>query len=334
VKAGFVAWKAPGVVGIVPSVVPEMYACPLLFTAIALVLASGKYVAYVKPLPFAFTFATKALPPAALNDDWYEPAVVGKSTELVPPVTYDCFAGVDREDTLEGLQYRLLWRRSMLRNWLPLALLVVIAPVPSWSQSEPVEGRITGTILTEDGQLANDATACLSVRSGVNRATACHFFADKEGRFTIEHLKAGDYQVFAINEAEGYSLDTQAAEQQEVTITPDQLWPNVTIRLRSRGAVLIGSITNKVTGKPVDTASIRYIALDRKHSGSSNVVNGTLRSGVPANCDLIVIVTADGYKGWVYTDPSDPTYPALRVASGERKEVHIELEPLQPVRAQ
>jgi uncharacterized surface anchored protein len=32
---------------------------------------------------------------------------------------------------------------------------------------------------------------------------------DNEGQFTVKHLKAGTYQVFAINEAEGYSIQNQ-----------------------------------------------------------------------------------------------------------------------------
>ena len=72
------------------------------------------------------------------------------------------------------------------------------------------EAGVTGIVLTEDGQLANGAKACTSVRSGNNTSIRCLVSADKEGRFTIEHLKPGTYQVFAINDAEGYSIENQA----------------------------------------------------------------------------------------------------------------------------
>jgi len=37
---------------------------------------------------------------------------------------------------------------------------------------------------------------------------------------------------------------------------------------------------------------------------------------------------AAGYKGWVYTDAASPSRPVLRVASGEKKMMNIQLEPL------
>ena len=49
---------------------------------------------------------------------------------------------------------------------------------------------------------------------------------------------------------------------------------------------------------------------------------------LPASSDLVVIVTAQGYKGWVYTDSDDQSRPVLRMAAGEQKELDIELQPL------
>ena len=39
-------------------------------------------------------------------------------------------------------------------------------------------------------------------------------------------------------------------------------------------------------------------------------------------------VSAKGYKGWVYTDDSNPAQPAVRLASDERRVLDIGLEPL------
>jgi hypothetical protein len=189
------------------------------------------------------------------------------------------------------------------------------------------EGGITGIVLAEDGQLANSAKACTSVRSGNNTSIRCLVSTDKEGRFTIEHVKPGTYQVFAINDAEGYSIENQAPGQ-DVTISADQPWANITIRLLSRGGVLVGSITDSLTGKSIRRAQIQYIAIDRNGSGGGSLVEGDFHVTIPANCDVLIVAMADGYKGWVYTDTVSPSRPVLRVASSEKKMMNIQLAPL------
>ena len=218
----------------------------------------------------------------------------------------------------------------MSRKWLPSFLFVCSTLVSSWAQADMAsvaEGGITGIVLTEDGQLANGAKACTSVRYGNNTSIRCLVSADKEGRFTIEHLKPGTYQVFAINDAEGYSIENQAPGQ-DVTISADQPWSNITIRLLSRGGVLVGSITDSLTGKRIRRAQIQYTAIDRNGSGGGGLVEGDFHVTIPANCDVLVVAMADGYKGWVYTDAASPSRPVLRVASGEKKMMNIQLEPL------
>jgi hypothetical protein len=55
--------------------------------------------------------------------------------------------------------------------------------------------------------------------------------------------------------------------------------------------------------------------------------DGEFHVTLPTQCDLVVVVFAEGYKGWVYTDPANPSRPVLRFAAGERKAVAVELEP-------
>jgi len=196
-------------------------------------------------------------------------------------------------------------------------------PHPSgWAQVDApsaIDGGITGFVLTEDGQPAKRATPCASVRPG---NTTCGS-VDDEGRFTIEHLKWGTYQVFALN-ADGYS----ESWPEVVTVSADQPWPNVTILLRSHGGLLVGSLTDKLTGKPIQ-GQLEYIAIDGGGSGSgSTLVNGEFHVPVPPNCDVLVLAMAKGYKGWVYTDASRASRPVLRLAAGERKLFDIQLEPL------
>jgi hypothetical protein len=142
-------------------------------------------------------------------------------------------------------------------------------------------------------------------------------------------VKFGTYEVFATQEEEGYSIENQAPGQR-VTITPDNLWANVTIRLRAKGGILIGSVRDKSSGQPVNGISAQYMVIDGKDGGGGGFrrSDGEFRMTAPTECNLVVIVSAPGYKEWVYTDPSTPSLPVSRMSPGERKQLDIELEPL------
>jgi len=104
--------------------------------------------------------------------------------------------------------------------------------------------------------------------------------------------------------------------------------PEITVRLRPGGAILSGTVRDKSNGKPVKGIFIQYLDVDGKASGSSPLTSdGEFHVTLPPERDLVVIVHADGYKGWVYTDPSNPSRPVLQLAAGERKQLDIELEP-------
>ena len=181
--------------------------------------------------------------------------------------------------------------------------------------------------MTEDGQLAGGTKACTSAHSGNNTSINCLVSVNTDGRFTIEHLKPGTYQVFAINEAEGYSIENQSPGQ-TVTISADQPWANVIVQLSPRGGILVGSIRDKRTGENIHRAQIPFTAIDRDGEGGTCIVDGEFHVAIPANCDVLVIAMAKGYKGWIYTDGVNSSRPALSVAAGERKVMNIQLEPL------
>ena len=83
--------KAPAVVGkLVDWVCPLTYALPAVSTAIPVLRSSElppRYVPYSRPLPVAFSFATKtSLEPFAIVSK--APAVVGKLADKEDPVTW------------------------------------------------------------------------------------------------------------------------------------------------------------------------------------------------------------------------------------------------------
>jgi hypothetical protein len=209
--------------------------------------------------------------------------------------------------------------------WLVLLTLAIVSRCPAQATPLPASG-VTGVVLTEDGQLAAGATICTAIRHEHGEAINCQVPTDSEGRFVV-HLKPGTYQVLAINAGEGYSIENQSPGQ-DVSVTPDQPWPNVTIQQHARGGVLMGSITDKLTGRKIKNALVQITAIDGIGENSGTTVQSDFRLPVSPNCDLLVVVMAKGYRGWIYTDPSNPSRPVLHLASGEQKTVEIQLEPL------
>jgi hypothetical protein len=186
-------------------------------------------------------------------------------------------------------------------------------------------GRITGTVLDEHGQVVEDATVCLSVAEQGSTSSMCRVFTD-HGQFQVPEIAFGTYGVFAIDEAEGYSIENQSPGQ-KVTVSAANPSPEITVRLQPSGAVLSGNVRD-TNGKPVKGIFVEYVDVDGKAGGGSpRVSNGEFRMTLPPECDLVIIVHADGYKGWVYTDPLNPTRPVLRLSAGERKQIDVVLEP-------
>jgi uncharacterized surface anchored protein len=216
----------------------------------------------------------------------------------------------------------------MCWKWPVATFFLLFVELLACAQNKPQSlgnSGIVGTVLNEEGQLVEHAKACVSVTSGNNRTISCDVSTDKDGQFTIEGLKIGTYGIFAINESEGYSTDNQSPGQ-EVRITADEPWPNVTVRLRARGGVLVGSVRDRMNGRLVEAAWVEYIVVDNGGGGTTRT-DGEFQLTVPTDSDLLILVHAEGYKGWLYNDASSPTRPVVRVASGEKKVLDVELEP-------
>jgi len=222
----------------------------------------------------------------------------------------------------------------MLRG-LAILNLCITATLLSYGQGDKssiARGGVTGFVSKEDGQPANGAQVCTEIQSGDSKTINCKWPVGADGRFTIDQLPPGTYQIFAVNEDAGYSIETQGSGQR-VTITPTQLWKDIVIRMRQPGGIVSGSVTDGLTGKPIRYAHVFYSGLDCESNASIYRMkdSGTFDLTVPPSCDLVLMARARGYRGWVFTDPSQSSRPVLNLAAGQRKEVHIRLEPLQTV---
>jgi len=90
-------------------------------------------------------------------------------------------------------------------------VLAFLACVVSLATAQNV-GRITGTVLDEHGQIVEAATVCLSETTGMSTTINCQV-STAHGQFQMPKIGFGIYGVFAINEAEGYSIENQSPGQ-------------------------------------------------------------------------------------------------------------------------
>jgi hypothetical protein len=200
-------------------------------------------------------------------------------------------------------------------------------------KTEPlVESTLTGVVVTEYGKPAVNFRVCTQVHfNGLlldQIQTCCPVLTNEDGRFTIEHLKPGRYDVFATNEAEGYSIENQSPGQ-NVTVKAGTSRRSVVIQLRNKGAVVFASITEKATGKIIHDAQLEYSGVDCDAGGDTLKDDGEYHPlPVPPYCDVVLLARANGYKGWVYTDPANPSRPVLKLSAGEHRVLIIQLERL------
>lgn len=193
-------------------------------------------------------------------------------------------------------------------------------------------GRITGTVLNDEGQSMDRARVCVSIMkrttTGSSWSTVCSLFTDHIGKFQIDHVKNGTYTLSAQKPEDGYDLSTTPGYQ--ITVSDADPLHIVTIKLGPRSGILTCLVSDKLTGKPLDpnpsiANTVKFVA---RGKAISSPLKGSFQVTVTADRDWTITAVAEGYRDWSYTDSSDPTRSTLRLASGERRVVKIEMEPL------
>jgi hypothetical protein len=191
------------------------------------------------------------------------------------------------------------------------------------------EGRVTGTVLDEFSQPIDKAQVCRVVYLPSKSDATCFAHTDKTGQFEIDHVPMGTYGVVASKNEDGYA-DFGLTAPVKVILTPEEPLANVIVKLGPRQAILIPLVKDKVTGKPMFDFFVQWTTKipDGAWSGAAGFSQWTTRMSVPEGKDVSLNVSADGYRTWVYADPSNPSQPFyLRLESGEQKSLNVELEP-------
>lgn len=228
-----------------------------------------------------------------------------------------------------------------------LLTLLLLASLPTFSQtadSTQHEGTITGTVLDERGQPFKGVSVCTympSAPSGSKEARgSCAVTTDEAGKFRVDHVAMGIFLVEAIKPDDGYIAFAGTSVIEAVTLTPSQFSATVVLKLGPKPGVLLLSVKDKLTGEPIIGFLESWAITDSDirpstaPSGGQTITQGTERALVPPEKHLLLTISADGYKKWVYHDPSDPSRPAfLHLQPSEEKKLLVELEPQAPAAA-
>jgi hypothetical protein len=91
-----------------------------------------------------------------------------------------------------------------------ICLLTASAVVTACLMAAQTSGRISGTVIGEDGAVVDHVNVCTSVTTGNNTTINCRIPVDNAGHFQIENVKFGSYGIFAVNDEQGYSIQNQS----------------------------------------------------------------------------------------------------------------------------
>jgi len=169
-------------------------------------------------------------------------------------------------------------------------------------------GSIEGTVLGVDGKALAYANIISESVSGVPSGPANIISTGEDGKFTLEHVPAGDNLVHAYKEEDGYpntSFPVFAADLAaipRVHVEPGET-AHVVISLKSRGGRITGSIGD-IHGTPIINSRIHITRDDdpRLFFATGPDEAGSFEFVIPK--PLRVWVTAPGYKPWYFAGDS------------------------------
>ena len=205
-------------------------------------------------------------------------------------------------------------------------LMIVSTCAAQAPDPDQPQGRIIGLVVNDVNEPIAFATVCTSIVRTNSARTSCGPKADRQGHFDIG-VPLDTNRVFAQKPDAGYQDLNRPMEQGvEVKLTESDPVAHVTVQIGSRPAEIDLRVTDKTTGKPVDSFTVRWMRIDDR--GPAMFTESTKnRVLVPPNVDVLLIVQARGYERWFYTNVALASRPVIRLSFGEQRTIDAELEP-------
>jgi len=195
--------------------------------------------------------------------------------------------------------------------------MVVTATLCAQSPGKQPPGRITGTVIDQNGSVVSAATVYAVPEAAVlDDITPRSVNTDSNGRFDFHPgFDLGSYKLYSRKDADGYlnPLDAFYTDRQdkpvEVALTRKHPAASVTLKLGKQAAIISGKVFDAGSGTPL----MAYVGLmDEDGNGHSMVVDGDYNLVVPSEKNFTLMVTVLGTRR--------PLVPvsSLRLEPGQR----------------
>lgn len=162
-----------------------------------------------------------------------------------------------------------------------------------------------------------------------------HTETDASGHFVIYIPRSwfGEFAVTAKKESEDYP-DTSMqfysdGKFETVTLTSPHPSATITIRLGPKAGVLLGTVTDALTGSPLSPCvELRRAAEPNNFLSASGLVKPKYRLLIPSETGVLIEISLDGYRSWYYPGTAKKlAAQAVLLKPGEEKTVDIRLQP-------
>ncbi len=221
-----------------------------------------------------------------------------------------------------------------------LHLLIVFGSLcASASTRSTRDGIIQGVVVDETGNpiaAALVSTRDLDIPKVVVGKVLQTFETDTNGCFTIRNLVVGHrYKLYAMKEEAGYpnTRIEMYTPNNEILIAIAALkgeGSSVRLQIGPKAAFLEYEAKDSITGRSVKSPTIDITRTDTGSGMGGGCIdwNGDRKVLIPCDIDLLVQVSAPGYKVWYY-----PGYTVkaagtpLRATPGETKKLDVLLQP-------
>jgi hypothetical protein len=196
-------------------------------------------------------------------------------------------------------------------------------------------GSIAGTVIYENRKPVQGATVYAEPIGGPPGSYVYPYSeTDRAGRFEIEISPSWFGVLLAVSakkEIEDYPPMNQfyGLKFQPITLTVHHRGAITTIQLGPKGGVLMGTVTDAVTGYGLNPC----VEFGRANVPSSflagtGLVNATYRFLIPSNTDVLMKVWCGRHKPWYYPGTTDETERrSLNLKPGEELNLDIRLVP-------
>ncbi|MGH9530736.1 MAG: carboxypeptidase-like regulatory domain-containing protein [Terriglobales bacterium] len=204
-------------------------------------------------------------------------------------------------------------------------LIFLLIACPLFGQGSM--GKIIGTVVDERGTPVPHAQVSPDIRGVfVMSSLVVIVETDANGRFEINGLAWGSYDLYASKEADGYPNTRfsicRTRPAPKVTLSPGHPTGQATLVIGPQGGVLVVSVRDAVSGAPVNS----QLVLKRADGLGEIMISepADFHALLPTNTDLSIEIRQQGYKPWSYaTRPNS----FLRVRSGEQVKIEVEIVP-------